>query len=75
MLHRQFGPLIPEPTSAECAAAVPRLEFYSIRPGPDGLSRNTRRLERRGGLRALTAGRVPACTPLQRRAAGAGGTR
>ena len=27
---------------------TPCLEFYSIRPGPDGLSRITRRPERRG---------------------------
>jgi len=33
---------------AESTAVIPRLDFYSIRPGPDGLPRITRRPERRG---------------------------
>src|SRR4030095_16900988 len=47
-LHRHCGPLIHAPPSAECTAVVPLLEFFSIRPGPDGLSRITRRPERQG---------------------------
>jgi hypothetical protein len=42
------GPLIHEPRSVESVLVVPLLEFYSIRPGPDGLSRITRRPEGRG---------------------------
>ena len=50
-LHR--GLQIHEPPSAESAVVISRLEFYSIRPGPDGLSRITRRAE---GLRRDSRG-------------------
>jgi hypothetical protein len=50
MLHRRFGALMHESPSADSTGVIHRLEFYSIRirPGPDGLSRITRRPERRG---------------------------
>jgi len=48
MLHPRFGALMHEPPSVDFAVMLLRLEFYSIRPGPDELSRITRGAERRG---------------------------
>ena len=48
LLHLHLELLIHVPPSSELTVVIPRLEFYSIRSGPDGLPRITRRPERRG---------------------------